>query len=93
MAARRTKRKKSTPKSHIGANRSALPTVASIDRVVVPEPVIDVLSEKTYITTEPRVEIRRPATLAQALTERAVAVVRPTTIVRKEIKAKTRRRA
>jgi hypothetical protein len=43
--------------------------VVSIDRAVVPEPVTEVVTEKTYITTEPEIEIRKPATLAQALTE------------------------
>jgi hypothetical protein len=53
-------------------------------RPIAPEPLADVVTERTYITTEPEVEIRRPATLAQALTERAVAVVKPRTKVRKE---------
>jgi hypothetical protein len=66
--------------------------VVSIDRAVVPEPVTDVLTEKTYITTEPEIEIRKPATLAQALTEPAVVVVKPKTKVRK-VQTKTRRRA
>jgi len=66
--------------------------VVSIDGAVVPRPVTDVVTEKTYITTEPEIEIRKPATLAQALTEPAVAVVKPKTKVRKEI-AKTRRGA
>ena len=33
-------------------------------------------TETTEITTQPRVELRRPATLAQALTEPVVAVVK-----------------
>jgi hypothetical protein len=86
MTARKTKRKKSSSKSRtrLGANR---------DRAVVPEPVTDVVTEKTYITTEPEIEIRKPATLAQALTEPAIAVVKPKTKVRKEIQTKTLRRA
>jgi hypothetical protein len=36
-----------------------------------------VTTETTRIKTEPVVEIRRPATLAQALTEPGVAVVKP----------------
>jgi len=59
----------------------------------VPKPVTDVITEKTYVTTEPEIEIRKPATLSQALTEPAVAVVKPKTKVRKEIETKTRRRA
>jgi hypothetical protein len=60
--------------------------------VAVPEPVTDVVTEKTYITTEPEIEIRKPATLAQALTEPAVAVVKPKTKI-KRVRAKTRRAA
>ncbi|HYX52099.1 MAG TPA: hypothetical protein VE783_01525 [Candidatus Limnocylindrales bacterium] len=63
-----------------------------VDRVIVPEPVISVVQEKTYITTEPEVEIRRPATLAQALTEPKVAVVKPKTKVKK-VRTRTRRAA
>ena len=95
MTARETKRKKSSSprRTRSGAKRSAFPAVVSIDRAVVPEPGTDVITETTYITTEPEIEIRKPATLAQALTEPAVAVVKPKTKVRKEIQAKTRRRA
>jgi hypothetical protein len=95
MAARKTKRRKSSskPRTRVGANRSTSRAVVSIDLEVVPEPVTDVVTEKTYITTEPEIEVRKPATLAQALTEPAVAVVKPKTKVRKEIQAKTRRLA
>jgi hypothetical protein len=86
MTTPKTKRKKSTSKPRTTS-------VVSIDRAVVPEPVTDVVTEKTYITTEPEIEIRKPATLSQALTEPAVAVVKPKTSVRKEVLAKTRRRA
>jgi len=61
----------------VPVTQRALPAVVSIDRAVVREPVTDVVTEKTYITTEPEIEIRKPATLAQALTEPAVAVVKP----------------
>jgi len=40
----------------------------------------------TEIATEPKVEIRKPSTLAQALTEPAVAVVKPETTVTKSRK-------
>jgi len=59
-------------------------SVVTIDRAVVPEPVADVVTEKTYITTEPEIEIRKPATLSQAPTEPGVAVIKPKTRVRKE---------
>jgi hypothetical protein len=89
-----TRRKSSSkPRTRVRANRSTSRDVVSIDRAVVPKPVTDVVIEKTYITTEPEVEIRKPATLAQALTEPAVAVVKPKTKVRKEIQTKTLRRA
>jgi hypothetical protein len=42
-----------------------------------------ITTERTEITTRPTVEIRRPATLAQALTEPAIAVVKPETEVSK----------
>jgi len=40
-----------------------------------------VVEERTELVTEPEVETRRPATLAQALTERGVRVVKPRTRV------------
>jgi hypothetical protein len=61
-----------------------LPAVIAVD-VPVPERRMDVITEKTYVTTEPEVEIRKPATLAQALTEPAVAVVKPKSTVRKQV--------
>ena len=59
----------------------------------LPKPPTEVLTEKTYVTTEPEVEIRQPGTLAQALTEPAVAVVKPKRTVRKEVASRTRRSA
>jgi hypothetical protein len=41
-----------------------------------------IVTETRRITTEPQVEIRKPATLAQALTEQEVAVVKPETKAR-----------
>jgi hypothetical protein len=93
MAARKRARKKSSSKSRTRARASRSTAVVSIERAVVAEPVTDVITEKTYITTEPEVEIRKPATLAQALTEPAVAVVKPKTKVRKEIHSTIRKRA
>ena len=40
------------------------------------------IQETTRITTEPKLEIRKPATLSQALTEPAVAVIKPETRAR-----------
>jgi hypothetical protein len=48
-----------------------------------------VMEETTRFVTEPPVEVRRAGTLAQALTEPVVAVVKPRTRVMRE--QKTRR--
>ena len=48
-----------------------------------------IVTETRQITTEPKVEIRKPATLAQALTEPEVAVIKPETkarVVRRTIR-------
>jgi hypothetical protein len=52
---------------------------------VVVKPVTDVITEQTEVTIEPEVEIRRPATLAQALTQPPVAVVKPKAKVRRRV--------
>ena len=54
------------------------------------EPATEVVTERTYITTKPEVEIRKPATLAQALTEPEVAVLKPKTKVTR-VRSKPRR--
>ena len=84
-----------------GKKSARKPRARVISRTVVPSvelrngpwPTTDVVTEKTYITTEPEVEIRKPATLAQALTERAEVVVKPKTKVKKVRTTKTRRAA
>ena len=59
-----------------------------------PEPGDEVVvQETTRLVTEPEVEVRRAGTLAQALTEPAVAVVKPRTRVAKVQKKVTRRAA
>jgi hypothetical protein len=87
-------RKKKSDKSRLRARQVKVASAPSVEvrRVSVPQPVTDVVTEKTYITTEPEIEIRKPATLAQALTEPAVAVVKPKTKVRR-VRARTRRAA
>jgi hypothetical protein len=50
-----------------------------------------IVTETRRITTEPKVEIRKAATLAQALTEPQVAVVKPETKAR--VVRRTTRRA
>lgn len=61
--------------------------------VEVLKPSTEVITEKTYVTTEPELEIRKPGTLAQALSEPAVAVVKPKSKVHKEVVSRTRRSA
>jgi hypothetical protein len=95
LPSHKTKPKKS--RSRRGRNKVAARSVAvPIKRgvaveVPVPRPTTDVVTEKTYVTTEPEVEIRKPATLAQALTEPAVAVVKQKSRVRKTVVSRTRR--
>lgn len=94
-----TQKKHKKSHSRRAADKS---TAGSVPLVISPEATVevpvaeattDVVTEKTYVTTQPVVEIRKPATLAQALTEPAVAVVKPKSTVRKEIVKRTRRRA
>jgi len=68
-------------------------TNRTITVVELPKPTTEVVTEKTYVTTESEVEIRKPGTLAQALTEPAVAVVKPKTRVRREVVSRSRRSA
>jgi hypothetical protein len=57
----------------------------SVRTLEVPQPTTDVVTEKRVITTEPEIEIRKPGTLAQALTEPAVAVVKNKTRVKRTV--------
>ncbi len=67
-----------------------------VEEVIVTKPVMaveakpttEVVTEQKVITTEPEIEIRRPATLAQALTEPAVAVVKPKTRVKSTVQTR-----
>src|SRR5262245_18264363 len=86
------KAKKSRTRQRISKAARRVPAAITVD-VLVPKRTTDVITEKTYVTTEPEVEIRKPATLAQALTEPAVAVVKPKSRVRKEVIKRTRRSA
>jgi hypothetical protein len=58
----------------------------SVGTLDVPQPTTEVVTEKKVITTEPEIEVRKPATLAQALTEPAVAVVKNKTRVKSTVK-------
>jgi hypothetical protein len=94
-----TQKKNKKSRSRRSAGKSAgrsVPVAISSDLAVevpVRKPSTDILTEKTYVTTEPEVEIRKPATLAQALTEPAHAVVKPKSTIGKEVVARTRRTA
>jgi hypothetical protein len=57
----------------------------SVRTLDVPPPTTEIVTEKRVITTEPELEIRRPATLAQALTEPSVAVVKNKTRVKSTV--------
>ena len=71
-----TQKKREKSRRGRGSERAAraVPVAISDDvavEVPVPKATMDVVTEKTYVTTEPEVEIRKPATLAQALREQA----------------------
>jgi hypothetical protein len=62
--------------------------------VEAPEPTVDTVVTETDFVTEPKVEIRRPATLAQALTEPATVVMKPEThAISRVTKVKRNKRA
>jgi hypothetical protein len=62
--------------------------------VETPEPTVDTVVTETDFVTEPKVEIRRPATLAQALTEPANIVMKPEThAIKRVTKVKRNKRA
>jgi len=92
MATKKTKRKHNQESRRTSSVKAREPRTLKIVSVPMAEPVTEVVTEKRYITTEPEVEIRKPATLAQALTEPEEAVVKPRTTV-KTVKARTRRAA
>ena len=79
---KKAKKSRSRQRTRKAARRG--PAAIIVD-VPVPKRTVDVITEKTYVTTEPVLEIRKPATLAQALTEPAVAVVKPQSRVRKQV--------
>jgi hypothetical protein len=62
--------------------------------IVEPAPVVDHVVTETDVVTRPKVEVRRAATLAQALTEPAEVVVKPETkVVRRVVKSDRKRAA
>jgi len=92
MATRKTKKKHNQQRRPKKSAKARKAGTVKLVGVPLPEPVTEVVTEERYITTEPEIEIRKPATLAQALTEPEVAVVKPRTTV-KRVRAKTRRAA
>ncbi|HUS19541.1 MAG TPA: hypothetical protein VMZ25_07810 [Terriglobales bacterium] len=89
---RKSNKKSSSRKANTNRTRSTDATETTVTRTIVakPKPVTNVITEEREITTEPEVEIRRPATLSQALTQPPIAVVKPKTTVRK-VQRSTRR--
>jgi len=82
MPTRRASQKKS--RKSPSSRRKVVEIGATAEPVLV-KPVTNVVTEQTEVTTEPEVEIRRPATLAQALTQPPVAAVKPKTKVRRRV--------
>ena len=85
MPTRRPKSKKSKSASRKSAPRGPFLVETASGEAVSLEPVTDVVTEQTEVTTEPELEIRKPGTLAQALTEPATAVVKSNTKVRRKV--------
>jgi hypothetical protein len=74
--------------------RSAETRRRRVVAVETPAPTVDTIVTETDVVTEPKVEVRRPATLSQALTEPAEIVVKPETkVVRRVVGKKRTRRA
>jgi len=83
MPTRRSSREKS--RTSPNPRRKVVAIDAMTAEPVVVKPVTNIVTEQTEVTTEPEVEIRRPATLAQALTQPPVAAVKPKTKVRRRV--------
>jgi hypothetical protein len=70
------------------ATRQKIRNVDLVETEVV-QPHIDAIETTTEVETVPEIEIRRPATLSQALTERATIVEKPKTrVVGRTVKRK-----
>jgi hypothetical protein len=73
------------------SSKEEVVTRKRVTRIRPAKPTVETVTTETDIITRPRVEIRRAATLSQALTEPAVAVVKPeskavTRVVRRQRK-------
>ena len=62
-------------------------------KIAKPKRTVDHIVTETDVISEPEVEIRKPATLAQALTERAEVVVKPKKRVVTRVVERTRKAA
>lgn len=62
-------------------------------KIAKPKRTVDHIVTETDVIAEPEVEIRRPATLSQALTERAEVVVKPKRKVVSRVVERTRKTA
>jgi hypothetical protein len=62
-------------------------------KIAKPQPTVDHIVTETDVISEPEVEIRRPATLSQALTERAEVVVKPKKRIVTRVVERTRKAA
>ena len=62
-------------------------------KIAKPKRTVDHIVTETDVIAEPEVEIRKPATLAQALTERAEVVVKPKKRIVTRVVERTRRTA
>ena len=79
--------KKSSSKRTVGT-RKKVKSVELVETEVV-QPRVDAIETTTEVETVPTVEIRKPATLSQALTERATIVEKPQTrVVGRTVKKK-----
>ena len=62
-------------------------------KIAKPKRTVDHIVTETDVIAEPEVEIRRPATLSQALTERAEVVIKPKKRVVTRVVERTRKTA
>jgi hypothetical protein len=98
----RNKKKAATTRVVRKTVRSTTPVALATPRRIVrrrvldvetPAPEVDTIVTETDFVTEPKVEVRRAATLSQALTEPAQVVVKPETkVVSRVVTAKRRKR-
>jgi hypothetical protein len=80
-------RRSTAKKSHTNpsSQRKVVAVHTTTAEPVALKPVKEVVTEQTEVTTEPEVEVRKPATLAEALTQPPVAVVKAKTRVRRRV--------